>query len=92
MARTREISFHDRVPVDDVDRALTLAVVAAEAIEGAAALSLAEAPTFDRATRTVEVNCSDRVGRTIAKVVVGLISHAHGSSAVRSGRPGARRW
>ena len=78
MPTTYTYVFDPRVPADEVEATLLLAVVATECLHGATPVRLDAAARFDPATRTCAIASVGRVGTDLNKLFAGLADREFG--------------
>lgn len=81
MSHWYRYSFSADVPIEEVEDTLILALVATEALHGAAQTPLDVALCFDRLQRTCVIDASTQVGRDLNRVFVGFVRIQFGANA-----------
>lgn len=76
--------FNAKVPLDQAEETLLLAVYAAEGVHGAARVRLEAGYLLDRKTRTCVVEASTPVGETVAQVFTGYLSREFGEDSFQA--------
>lgn len=75
--------FDESLPLREAERWLLLSVVAAESLYGRAPVRLDAAFCLDRQRRSCVVDAASDVGRAIARIYTGFLTHQFGESAFR---------
>lgn len=89
MTRDRyRYQFDDSVPLSEVEKWLLLSVLAAESLYGRSPVRLEAAFCLDRQRRSCVVDGTSEVGRAIARIFTGFLTHQFGESAFRVERAG----
>jgi hypothetical protein len=83
-------TFHESVPVGELEDTLVLAVIATESLHGEGQVLLDMVYTFDAHTRSCVIDAGTEVGRDFSKLFHGLVSREFGRSAFQVERVGAR--
>ncbi len=78
MAEVYRYQFSPAVPVEEAQASLLLALLAIEALHGAAAVLLDVAHEFDVHGRTCWIDASTGVGRELSRVYCGLLRREFG--------------
>ncbi|AWM36959.1 hypothetical protein GobsT_51610 [Gemmata obscuriglobus] len=83
MSSTYRYRFTDRVPAEEVEVTLLLALIGAEALHGAAQARLDAAHAFDGNARTVTIDAGSAVGIDLNKLFAGYLAREFGDDAFR---------
>ncbi len=81
-------NFDSKIPFGEVEESLLLAVLAAEGIHGRTRVRLDASFSLDRAKRSCVVDAATEVGRSIARIFTGFVSHEFGEEAFKVERLG----
>ena len=81
-------NFDSKVSLGEVKESLFLAVIAAEGIHGRAQVKLDASFSLDRTKRSCVIDAATEVGRSIARIFTGFISHEFGEKAFKVERLG----
>jgi len=84
-------SFGDALPLPEAEKWLLLSVVAAESLHGRSPVRLDAAFCLDRQQRSCVVDATSEVGRAIALIYTGFLTHQFGESAFRVDRVGSQQ-
>jgi len=84
-------SFGDALPLPEAEKWLLLSVVAAESLHGRSPVRLDAAFCLDRQQRSCVVDATSEVGRAIALIYTGFLTHQFGESAFRVERVGPQQ-
>ncbi len=74
--------FSRTVPLAELEGTLLLSRIATEAIHGEERVELEEHPAVDRQAKTVAIDTSSDVGRTLALIFTGYVRREFGTDAV----------
>jgi hypothetical protein len=83
-------TFHESVPVAELEDTLVLAVIATESLHGEGQVLLDMVHAFDPRARSCVIDAGTAVGRDFSKLFHGLISREFGRGAFQVERVGAR--
>ena len=83
--------FGDGVPLPEAEKWLLLSVLAAESLYGRSPVRLDAAFRLDRQQRSCVVDAASDVGRAIALIYTGFLTHQFGESAFRVERVGPQQ-
>ncbi len=75
--------FDRKIPFEDVEESLLLAVLAAESLHGRAALRMCTSFYLEREKRSVAVDGDSQIGEDIARIFTGLLTQEFGEEAFR---------
>lgn len=75
--------FNDSVPLQEAEGSLLLAVLAAECLYGRSPVRMDAAFKLDRGKRACVVDAASEVGRAIARIFTGFLTHQFGEEAFR---------
>ena len=75
--------FDGKIPFEDVEESLLLAVLAAESLHGRSALRMCTSFYLEREKRSVAVDGDSQVGEHIARIFTGLLTQEFGEEAFR---------
>jgi len=81
-------NFDSKVPIQDVEESLLLAVLAAESLHGRALVRLDASFCLDSKKRSCVVDAATDVGRAIARIFTGFLSREFGEEAFKVERVG----
>lgn len=79
-------TFNGSIPAEEIEGTLRLACLAAESLHGADRVHLEARHTVDHATRTVIIDMTEEVGRTLALIFGGYARREFGDDAVKMTR------
>ena len=83
--------FDDSIPLLEAEKWLLLSVLAAESLYGRSPVRLDAAFCLDRQQRSCVVDATSEVGRAIALILTGFLTHQFGESAFRVDRVGSQQ-
>ncbi|HUW09471.1 MAG TPA: hypothetical protein VM537_07045 [Anaerolineae bacterium] len=83
--------FDDNLPLPEAEKWLLLSVVAAESLYGRSPVRLDAAFCLDRKQRSCVVDATSDVGRAIARIFTGFLTHQFGEVSFRVERVGPQR-
>jgi len=81
-------NFDSKIPIQDVEESLLLAVLAAESLHGRALVRLDASFCLDSKKRSCVVDAATDVGRAIARIFTGFLSREFGEEAFKVERVG----
>ena len=81
-------NFDSKIPIQDVEESLLLAVLAAESLHGRSLVRLDASFCLDPKKRSCVVDAATEVGRAIARIFTGFLSREFGEEAFRVERVG----
>ncbi len=84
-------NFDSKVPIQDVEESLLLAVLAAESLHGRSLMRLDASFCLDSKKRSCVVDAATDVGRAIARIFTGFLSREFGEEAFKVERIGEGR-
>ncbi len=84
--------FDPSVPFGDVEETLILAVLAAEGLHGRSPVRLDAFFSTDLASRSCVLDTATEVGRSIARIFTGFVSHEFGEESFKIERLGESNW
>jgi len=79
-------TFAESVPAEEVEVTIVLAIIATEALHGAAQARLDAAHAFDAAARTVAIDAATQVGRDLNKLFAGFMAREFGPDSFTAER------
>jgi hypothetical protein len=81
-------NFDSKVPFREIEESLLLAVLAAEGLHGRSLVRMDASFSLDRTKRSCVIDAATEVGRSIARIFTGFISHEFGEEAFKIERLG----
>jgi hypothetical protein len=78
-----QYTFAEKIPFEDVEESLLLAVLVAESLHGRSALRMCTSFYLEREKRSVAVDGDSQVGEHIARIFTGLLTQEFGEEAFR---------
>jgi len=81
-------NFDSKIPIQDVEESLLLAVLAAESLHGRSLVRLDASFCLDSKKRSCAVDSATDVGRSIARIFTGFLTREFGEEAFRVVRVG----
>ena len=82
-------NFDSKIPFREIEESMLLAVLAAEGFHGRSLVRLDASFSLDRTKRSCVIDAATDVGRSIARIFTGFISHEFGEGAFKVERLGA---
>src|SRR5262245_7997896 len=79
-------SFSAKVPLEEIEASLLLAVFAAESLHGETEVRLSAAYAFDASGRVCVIDANTSVGRNLCRLFTGFLSREFGADAFRAER------
>ena len=76
-------NFNAKVPLQDVEESLLLAVLATESLHGRALIRLDASFCLDTGKRSCVVDAATEVGRAIARIFTGFLTREFGEEAFK---------
>lgn len=83
-------TFNSRVPLEEIEASLVLAILAAESLHGEAQVRLDAAHYLDPAGRACVIDAGTPVGRDLNRLFVGFLAREFGPDAFSVARAEAR--
>ena len=83
-------TFHESVPVGELEDTLLLAVIATESLHGESQARLDIGHAFCAENRSCEIDATTEVGRDFNRLFIGFISREFGRGSFQVERVGAR--
>ncbi len=81
-------NFDSKIPFGEIEESLLLAVLAAEGIHGRTRVRLDASFSLDRAKRSCVIDAATEVGRSIARIFTGFVTHEFGEESFKVERLG----
>ncbi|MFH1891094.1 MAG: hypothetical protein ABIK83_00250 [Candidatus Zixiibacteriota bacterium] len=81
-------NFDSKIPIQDVEESLLLAVLAAESLHGRSLVRLDASFCLDPKKRSCVVDAATEVGRAIARIFTGFLAREFGEEAFKVERVG----